>query len=272
VRAIGVEPVSGDLRDASSLAAALAAAQPDAIVHLAAETAVQRREELVWETNFVGTESLYRAARELPGLSRFVFASTVVVGDARGALLTEETPLPVETAYGRAKQACEKLLLDGARDHGFPAIVVRPSHVYGPGGWFLDALRDMRKGLFRIPGDGTNLWDVVHADDVARAFALVLKAGPAGEIYHVVDDTPVTMGEFFDAAARHLGKRRLGHAPLWLARLLRGRGPIAAAVRSARSSNQKIRQLGWTPRFPEYRSGLEQVFAELGPDLAAAPA
>ena len=75
LRAIDVQPVSGDLRDASSLAAALATAQPDAIVHLAAETAVQRREELVWETNFVGTESLratrarWRGARQARAVS-----------------------------------------------------------------------------------------------------------------------------------------------------------------------------------------------------------
>ena len=60
-----------------------------------------------------------------------VFASTVVTGDAHGELLTEDTPLPVETPYGRSKQEGERLVLDC----GLPAVVIRPSHVYGPGGW-----------------------------------------------------------------------------------------------------------------------------------------
>lgn len=267
LQAQGVHPLRGDLRDGESLRAALAGNPPDAILHLAAETAMQRSPRLLWEVDFEGTRHLHDAALELSRPPRFVFASTVVVGDARGALLTEDTPLPVETEYGRAKQACEQLLLASVRERGLPAVIVRPSHIYGPGGWFLDTLRDMRRGRFRIPGDGANWWDVLHVDDAARAFAAALDA-PPGSIYHVVDDTPVTMREFFSAAAQHLGIARVGHVPVWLAQLVKGRGPIAAGIRSARSSNAKIRALGWTPRFPDYRAGLAQVFAELGDRVA----
>ena len=67
---------------------------------------------------------------------RIVFSSTVVTGDARGELLSEDRPLPVETPYGRSKQEGERLVLES----GLPAVVIRPSHVYGPGGWYAEEL------------------------------------------------------------------------------------------------------------------------------------
>ena len=61
-----------------------------------------------------------------------MFVSTVVTGDGHGRLLTEDEPLPVETDYGRSKQHGERMLLEC----GLHVSVVRPCHVYGPGGWY----------------------------------------------------------------------------------------------------------------------------------------
>jgi nucleoside-diphosphate-sugar epimerase len=85
-----------------------------------------------------------------------VFASTVVTGDARGQLLEEDSPLPVETEYGRSKQEGERLV----RDSGLDAIVIRPGHVYGPGGWFANEIvRRLRSpGRLAVVGRGDNLW------------------------------------------------------------------------------------------------------------------
>ncbi|MCB1321421.1 MAG: NAD(P)-dependent oxidoreductase, partial [Leptospiraceae bacterium] len=58
----------------------------------------------------------------------------------------------------------------------------------------------------------------------------------------------------------HLGKKRIGHVPVFLANLIKGRDPIKAGTRSARSSNRKIKSLGWSPRYPDFRSGLEATF------------
>ena len=91
-----------------------------------------------------------------------------------------------------------------------------------------------------------------------------------GEYEHALDDEPVKMDDFFQEVARLAGRRGVGHAPLFLARLLRGKGAVAAAVRSARSSNARVKaELGWTPRYPDYRSGLAATFAALGRAAAA---
>jgi len=263
VSAMGMTPVYADLNDPQALHQALKSLKIETVFHLAAEIATQRNKRLLWETNCGGTRNLYEAVKGNPSLKRFVFASTVVVGEAHGALLTEDKPLTVETAYGKTKQASEEMLLRAFQESGFPAIVIRPSHIYGNGGWFAGIVRDLRKGLFRIPGSGENLWDVVHVDDVAAAFAMAGTSGGAGEIYHVVDDVPTTMNAFFTETARLLGKKKVGHVPVFVANLVKGKDPVRAATRSARSSNKKLKTLGWRPRYPDFKTGLAQVIQEM---------
>jgi nucleoside-diphosphate-sugar epimerase len=192
-----------------------------------------------------------------------VFASTVVTGDAHGALLSEDRPLPVQTPYGRTKQEGERLVLES----GLAAVVVRPSHVYGPGGWYVHELiaQLRRPGRFAVIGSGSNLWDVVHVDDVAAAFVLAIESAPAGSTYHVVDDEPTTFYEFMALTARELGLAPPRRTPRALASIVAGRNAVAAAVRSARSSNEKIkRELGWAPRFASAREGVPDAIARIG--------
>ena len=259
-RAAGLEPIHGDLEEPGALAAALADAAPEVVVHLAARIATTRSAATLARVNTQGTRALADAA-VAAGARRMLFASTVVVGEAGGALLTEDSPLPVETPYGRSKQASEQDLL-ARRDAGsLEVVVLRPSHVYGPGGWFGDIVRDIERGLFRIPGNGENLWDMVHVDDVTSAFVLAAEAAAPGPLYHVVDDVPVTMKAVAAAIATALGRRGPpGHVPVWLARLIRGRNAIDAAVRSARSANARLKaELGWVPTHPSSLASIPEV-------------
>jgi nucleoside-diphosphate-sugar epimerase len=152
------------------------------------------------------------------------------------------------------------------RESGLPAVVIRPSHVYGPGGWYVHELiaQLRRPGRFAVIGSGSNLWDVVHVDDVAAAFALAIERAAPGSLYHVVDDEPITFYEFMALTARELGLGAPRRTPPALASLVAGRNAVAAAVRSARSSNAKIkRELDWTPRFATARAGVPDAIARL---------
>lgn len=263
----GTEAVHGDLAESRGLEEAVAAARPDAVVHLAAEIASQRDGRKVAAVNVGGTKRLLDAclalAPEPRSGPRFVFSSTVVTGDAHGALLDEESELPVETPYGRSKQECERRVLAS----GLPAVVVRPSHVYGPGGWYAEELvpRLRQPGRFAVIGNGANLWDVVHVDDVVSAILLALRAEQAaGRVYHVADDEPVSFYDFMALTADELGVGPPRRVPVPLARIVAGANAVDAVVRSARSSNARIkRELGWQPRFPTARVGVPDAIAGL---------
>jgi nucleoside-diphosphate-sugar epimerase len=236
-------------------------------MHLAAEIASQRSARKVHEVNVLGTEHLRDACLAVGGADpaagpRVVFCSTVVTGDPRGAVLTEDDPLPVQTPYGRSKQEGERILLRS----GLPSVVLRPSHVYGPGGWYANELiAQLRKpGRFAVIGSGANLWDVVHVDDVVEALILCAERAPAGSTYHVADDEPISFYDFMALTASAIGTGPPRRIPVALARIVAGGNAVDAVVRSARSSNAKIkRELGWRPRFAAAREGIADAVGRL---------
>lgn len=258
----GTQPVTGDLASAPSLEEAVRRAEPECVIHLAAEIATQRDVRRIEEVNVRGMERLLRACATAQ-VRRLVFASTMVTGDARGAVLTEEQPLPVQTAYGRSKQEGERLLGESPLE----GVVIRPGHIYGSGGWYASEIvaRLRKPGRFVVLGSGENWWDVVHVEDVARAIALVAEKAPPGSTYHCADDHPITQGDFLALTARELGVGAPRHVPLWLARLAAGRDSVLAVTRSARASNAKLRrELGWEPHFPTAQLGVPAALAGIG--------
>jgi nucleoside-diphosphate-sugar epimerase len=263
----GTRAVPGDLGDGPRLTRTLEELRPDCVMHLAAEIASQRSARKIHEVNVRGTERLRDACLALAAADpasapRVVFCSTVVTGDPRGAVLSEEHPLPVETPYGRSKQEGERILLES----GLASVVIRPSHVYGPGGWYAHELiaQLRRPGRFAVIGRGENLWDVVHVDDVVEALILAAENAPAGSIYHVADDEPITFYDFMALTARSIGTGPPRRIPVALARIVAGANAVDAVVRSARSSNAKIkRELGWRPRFAGAAEGVAHAVSRL---------
>jgi nucleoside-diphosphate-sugar epimerase len=265
VRRPGSEPpgttaVRGDLSDGRALERTIAESQVECVIHLAAEIATQRDAQRIEEVNVNGTQRLLDACRA--GAAKFVFVSTVVTGDAHGAVLDENSSLPVETAYGRSKQRGEQLV----RESGLHTVIIRPSHVYGPGGWYAEEIvkRLKQPGRFAVIGSGENWWDVVRVEDVAAACVDATERAPHGAVYHVVDDEPITQYDFIALTAAALGAGPPRRVPAWLARRVAGDGPIRAVVRSARSSNARVRaELGWQPQFPSAAVGVPDAVAKL---------
>ena len=80
----------------------------------------------------------------------------------------------------------------------------------------------------------------------------------------MADDEPITFGDFVRLTATALCEGPPRSIPVWLARLVAGRDPVAAVTRSARSSNARIkRELGWSPRFPRAAEGVADAVANL---------
>jgi nucleoside-diphosphate-sugar epimerase len=108
------------------------------------------------------------------------------------------------------------------------------------------------------------MWDVVHVHDVATALRLAAEQAPEGSTYHVVDDEPITYYDFMALTARSLGVGAPRRIPVALARLVAGSNAVDAVVRSARSSNEKVkRELHWEPRYATAREGVPAAVAAL---------
>jgi nucleoside-diphosphate-sugar epimerase len=259
----GTTAVQGDIAsEGDSLKDALSEAAPECVIHLAAEIASQRSEEKIRATNVDGTRRLADAAKATGGDPKFVFCSTVVTGEAHGELLEPGKPLPVETPYGRSKQEGERVVAES----GLPHAIVRPSHVYGPGGWYEEEFvkRLRQPGRFAVIGRGDNWWDVVRVEDVASALVDAAEKAPSGGVYHAVDDEPIRFYDFIALTAKALGVGPPRRVPLALARLAAGRHAVTAVTRSARSSNALLKEeLGWTLRFPTAEVGVPDAVAGL---------
>jgi nucleoside-diphosphate-sugar epimerase len=268
VRRPGSEP-EGTLGFAGDIAAEgdgldrpLADAAPDAVIHLAAEIASQRSAAKIEATNVEGTRRLVEAAKASGRDPKLVFCSTVVTGEAGGELLEPDKPLPVDTPYGRSKQEGERIVAGS----GLPHAIIRPSHVYGPGGWYAEEFvkRLRQPGRFAVIGRGDNWWDVIRVEDVATALVDAAEQPASNGIYHAADDEPIRFYDFVALTAEALGVGPPRRIPAPLARLAAGRHAVTAVTRSARSSNARLKEeLGWEPRFPSARVGVPDAVAGL---------
>jgi nucleoside-diphosphate-sugar epimerase len=205
---------------------------------------------------------------------QFVFISSASAYQKPLARLpiTESTPLVNPYwEYSRRKIACEELLLQAHREHGFPATIVRPSHTYDrtllpfDGGWTV--VDRMRKGQpVIVHGDGTSLWVLTHHDDFARAFVRLL-ANPLtiGDTFHITSDEVLSWDQIHRLVAQAAGvaELHLVHvASETIAKVLPAWGPglLGDKAYSVMFDNSKIKRLapGWVATIP-FAEGARQI-------------
>lgn len=178
--------------------------QPDAVMHLAAESHVDRSIDgpsAFIQTNIVGTYTLLEVSRaywnglgiERRDAFRFHHISTdEVYGDLEGpeGLFTEETPYAPSSPYSASKASSDHLVRAWQRTYGLPTLITNCSNNYGPYHFpeklipltILNALED--KPL-RVYGKGKQVRDWLHVEDHARALYTVVKEGQVGETYNI---------------------------------------------------------------------------------------
>lgn len=232
-----VEIVRGDLASTAGLRRWTSPA-PTAVVHLAARVHVRGGDAGFFRVNTEATREL--AERSLAGgCSRFVFLSTVAVHPPDEEVLSEDSPVAPETAYGTSKIEAERLLREMEVGSSLSVTILRPSVIYGPHdrGNVLRLIRAVDRGLDVRIGDRRPRKSMTYVDNVASVIALCLSdGGTAGSTYLVSDPEPYGMDEVVDGIARALGRRRRTvEVPGWLARL------GASAVESS------FRLVGGTP-------------------------
>jgi len=193
-----------DLRDAGTTRRSVLDFEPDVVMHLAAESHVDRSidgPKAFLETNIFGTFNLLQATREhFEGLSgeakaqfRFHHISTdEVYGDLNDTskLFTESTAYAPSSPYSASKAASDHLVRAWGRTYQLPVVVTNCSNNYGPYHFpeklvphmILNALAGKRLPVY---GDGSQVRDWLYVEDHARALILVATQGRVGETYNI---------------------------------------------------------------------------------------
>lgn len=226
--------LKADICDRAAMQEAFDSFQPDRVMHLAAESHVDRSitGALAFvETNIIGSFTLLEVARHYwNGLCadrkdafRFLHVSTDEVYGSLGdnGLFTEETPYDPSSPYSASKAASDHLAKAWARTYGVPVVVSNCSNNYGPYHFpeklipliILNALEGKSLPIY---GSGANIRDWLYVEDHARALDLIAERGRIGETYNVggrnerrnidvVKRVCILMDGFFPKHAKHEG-------------------------------------------------------------------
>jgi len=250
----------GDVREPEAVASALARSDPEAVIHLAAETHVDRSitDPLRFlQTNAWGTGVLLEEVRRR-GLIRFVQVSTdEVYGDLGfdGPSFRETDPVRPSNPYSAAKAAGDHMVLAWHRTFGVDALVTRCSNNYGPRQHpeklipmaILSAIEGRPIPVYR---DGRNVRDWIHVEDHARGILAALERGTAGTVYNLGGHAQIPNVEVVRGILRELGRDdslirfvpdRLGHD-----------------LRYAMDTSRAEGDLGWRPQI-SFESGLKET-------------
>lgn len=195
--------VQADICDGAAMTAAFAEFRPDRVMHLAAESHVDRSitgaADFI-QTNVIGTFQLLEAARHYwDGLAaaekdafRFLHVSTDEVYGSLGdeGLFEEVTPYDPSSPYSASKAASDHLAIAWHRTYGLPVVVSNCSNNYGPYHFpekliplmILNALEGKPLPVY---GKGANIRDWLYVEDHARALHLIASKGALGEKYNV---------------------------------------------------------------------------------------
>lgn len=249
------EFVHGDIRDGGRVASILSGRGVDAVVHLAAESHVDRSiigpAQFV-STNVVGTQVLLDAVRvELdrsPRPFRFLQVSTdEVYGslDSGAAPFTEQSPLAPNSPYAASKAGADCLVRAYKETFGVPALIARCSNNYGPHQFPeklipLMVTRALASESLPVYGDGLNVRDWLHVDDHASALWAILTQGDIADgVYNIGGDSERANLDVVRAILAQLG------APESLIQFVGDRK--GHDRRYAMDHSLLTRRTGWTP-------------------------
>ena len=269
-----------DICDRAALDRIFAQHQPDAVMHLAAESHVDRSIDSAGEfiqTNIVGTFTLLEAARAYyqgqPENRRAAFrfhhiSTDEVYGDLHGTndLFTETTPYAPSSPYSASKASSDHLVRAWRRTYGLPTIVTNCSNNYGcyhfPEKLIPHMILNALDGKpLPVYGDGKQIRDWLYVEDHARALYLVVTQGKIGETYNIGGfnekqniEVVRTICELLEELAPNKPQGVAHYADL----ITHVTDRAGHDVRYAIDASKIQRELGWTPQ-ETFESGIRKT-------------
>lgn len=260
-------PRRGDVLEPNTLEEAIDD-DVDIIIHAATRIPVKTKPTKEdWAKNdrirLEGAKNLLSAAGNQ--IERFVFPSLVWVARQPNGSMFDET---AERHPDRATQSAadvEDYLQSVADEFGFKPTILRAGFFYAPdSGDTRSWAKQLLSGDLPIVGGGLlgrkdSELSLLHADDAARAFVAAINSDITG-LYHIVDDEPVTVADFFTEFANKLDAPDPSRVPGWLARFFVGKVSANTLTSPMGTTNEKFqREADWNPKYPSYQEGLDQI-------------
>jgi dTDP-glucose 4,6-dehydratase len=267
--------VRGDIGDVALVSQLLREERVDAVMHLAAETHVDRSIDspaAFVETNVVGTIRLLEASLDYwqslseDGRRRFRFhhvSTDEVFGDLPydGGLFTAQSPYAPSSPYSASKAASDHFVRAWHATYGLPVLLSNCSNNYGP--WQypeklipLTILNAIEGRPLPVYGKGANVRDWLHVEDHARALARVLEAGRIGETYLIGGEAERTNLQVVEAICALLDERTGTSHHRDLIRFVGDRP--GHDRRYAIDASRMRAELGWVPRH-SFETGLART-------------
>jgi nucleoside-diphosphate-sugar epimerase len=259
------------LFDAGSLAKA--AEGCDTVIHAATAIPVkQKTAPADWAMNDhirrKGTRCLTEAAAKIGAKTYLQQSITWVARPKDEFPFDEASPLVPKPAIQSTIDA-EAIAREAESAEGFIVSILRGGFFYDSESAHTQMLAGaLRKRQMPIIGGGGALWAMIHTDDAASAYVAAAEK-PRSGVWHIVDNELVQVCTFLKELAARLGAPEPRRVPVWLARWLAGEQAVEYFTRSTQTTNARFRRdFGWTPRFPTYREGLDQIAAAWNAEAA----
>ncbi|SUP91911.1 dTDP-glucose 4,6-dehydratase [Vibrio owensii] len=269
-----------DICDRVALERVFSQHQPDAVMHLAAESHVDRSIDgpaAFIETNIVGTYTLLEVARgywsQLDDANKTAFrfhhiSTDEVYGDLEGTddLFTEETSYAPSSPYSASKASSDHLVRAWLRTYGFPTIVTNCSNNYGPYHFPeklipLMILNALKGSPLPVYGDGMQIRDWLFVEDHAKALYKVVTEGIVGETYNIGGHNEKANIDVVKSICEIL-EELVPNKPVGVARyqdlITYVKDRPGHDVRYAIDASKIERKLGWTPE-ETFETGLRKT-------------
>lgn len=269
-----------DICDQQAIAALFADFQPDVVMHLAAESHVDRSitgSAAFMQTNIIGTHTLLEVARHyyetLSGdkKSNFRFhhiSTDEVYGDLKGTddLFLESTPYAPSSPYSASKASSDHLVRAWNRTYGLPVVITNCSNNYGPYHFpekliplvILNALAGKPLPVY---GNGQQIRDWLYVEDHARALYLVATEGKIGETYNIGghnEHTNIEVVQTICALLEELAPNKPHGVTSYNELITYVKDRPGHDLRYAIDASKIQQSLGWTPQ-ETFSSGLRQT-------------
>ncbi|MCK6616864.1 MAG: dTDP-glucose 4,6-dehydratase [Cyclobacteriaceae bacterium] len=190
--------VRGDILDVELISRVFQDYQIDGVIHLAAESHVDRsihNPDEFAQTNIIGTIRLLRAAQtawhgNYQGKLFYHISTDEVYGSIESGYFTEVTPLDPRSPYSASKAGSDHFVLAFHNSYGLPAVISRCSNNYGPYQFPEKLIPLMINNIINgkplpVYGKGENIRDWLYVEDHARAIDAIFHKGRAGQVYNI---------------------------------------------------------------------------------------